>query len=176
MICTIIGASGVGKTTLIREIEKQFPHYVSITNVMRSFSKSHNLKLNESASCDAQLLFFNNFLQLLLTNTEKNVILDRSLLDSYTYSQHINSPIDPFIMDYMFNICKKYMTKFDKIFYIPIEFNIEHDGVRSDDQGYHYRIDKSIQNNLQMLELGDRVVRVTGTVQQRLDIVKEHLF
>jgi hypothetical protein len=62
---------------------------------------------------------------------------------------------------------------YDKIFYVPIEFQLTKDEERKDELNFQREIDTIISNTISDLKLS--VVRVTGSVEDRVELIKNHI-
>jgi len=66
---------------------------------------------------------------------------------------------------------KKY--PYDLVFYIPIEFPIEKDGLRFEDEHYQEIIDLQILKLLKRYKIP--YITVSGTIEERLAIIRKHI-
>lgn len=161
MKIALVGASGVGKTTLL----EHFTNLRKVTGITRLLKSQYNIPLNEQASDEGQLIIFNEYWKQLIY--EDDFVTDRSILDVMIYSC-ASMDVSTFVIDYMDEACRRYLKLYDYIFYIPKEFPTNADGIRSEDEKYHMEIDKMFRDIL----LLNRVYQcnmyvITGTVKER---------
>ena len=157
-----IGSHGVGKTTLLNSI----PHSYKIKELARkqliTDTKPHNMSLSD------RILFQKKYWQLQLgaenEKRETGFLSDRTLLDIIAYSYGI---LDIKEIKEMFNQC---VDRYDYLFYIPIEFSLKVDEVRSANKEYQRYIDNIIFKLIQRLQTLDNKVKIStlrGSVEQR---------
>jgi thymidylate kinase len=113
-----------------------------------------------------------NFHQVLLTRQIRAEIMagddfisDRSVYDIIAYS------IDLQNIDNLTEQANNYLAKnpYDLTFYFPIEFDMENDGVRPEDEEYRKKIDKRI------FTLVPNPIFITGTIEQRKKKIEEEI-
>ena len=178
-----VGAHGTGKTTLVNALEEHFNS--------RGI-QSHTTPEVPRIICDSlgDPEFFrrenNTFLKQLLlligqpiyegatsSAADSSITLcDRSIIDHWAYTinlfseqvaqnEHILIPISNFI--------ERHCRSYSHLFYVPIEFAPEDDGVREEDAEFQAKIDKEIINLLQQFDIPYH--SVSGSVPQRVDKV-----
>jgi nicotinamide riboside kinase len=79
--------------------------------------------------------------------------------------------IDDWVMDFAENVFTKIIDKYDYIFYLTPEFDMEDDGVRSIDEGFQQRIVKLFEDYI--LECEVPVIHLSGSVENRIKQIKE---
>jgi nicotinamide riboside kinase len=79
--------------------------------------------------------------------------------------------ISDWVMDFAENVFTKIIDKYDYIFYLTPEFDMEDDGVRSVDEGFQMQIVKLFEQYI--LECEVPVIHLTGTVSNRIKQIKE---
>ncbi len=118
-----------------------------------------------------------NFQQVLLTRQIRAEILagddfisDRSVYDILAYSVDLKET-DPKAYDEMKDTVINYTSKnpYDLTFYFPIEFDMENDGVRPEDEEYR----KKIENRI--FALVPNPIFITGTIEQRKKKIDEEI-
>ena len=92
-------------------------------------------------------------------------IWDRTLIDILAYSKWLD------IYNNLLDTVKSYLSEYpyDIIFYIPIEFPLEKDWVRFEDENYQKEIDNNIISILK--ELNIEYITVSWTVEDRLNLI-----
>ena len=95
---------------------------------------------------------------------------DKSLLDYLVYG-------DIVIKEEAFRkIIREVATrnaKYDRVFYLPIEFPMELDGVRSEDVEFQKDVDQRYKEYLS--QLGIKYIILSGSVEERVSQALEHL-
>lgn len=173
MVIGFCGAAGTGKTTLVEELFKlpEFQHYKRYTNVQRTLHNYLGSKFPHSSKTNniSQISITSNFiLQLLI---EKDLICDRSLIDAFMYSILAK---DVTISEELEDIFSKGLELYDIIFYTPLEFKIEEDGFRDSNMEYIEQTDYKIQEYINKYQDKVKIIKVTGTVEERMNkILKE---
>lgn len=184
MKIALTGAHGVGKSTLANLLETVISNKdktISITpevprlicdeiNDNEYFRRGNNSLLKQSFILIGQLVVEEQL--------RKNVdiqICDRTILDHWAYSlslfeKEINQAnyakiYERFIIDH----CKTY----DRIFYIPIEFEPEDDGVRESDKDFQSEIDRLIVSLLTKYKID--YTTINGTIENRAELILKNL-
>lgn len=170
------GAQGTGKTTLLNEARHYYPGFTFITEVVRNLSKTKNIKINELGNETSQMIIFNTYLESLLTQTE--YISDRSLIDVISYTRYLavnNLDFDinilnvqEILLDF---IVKRNLLGF--IFYVPIEFPLVEDGIRSNNENFRREVDVNIRYYLERFKIP--YVVMSGSKEERSKILKEFI-
>lgn len=169
----LLGSHGTGKTTLLKEVAARFPEcYVTdgfsrpVTRISKFLEFTNDEKqfvINELSAWAYQ-----NYL------THKNVISTRSIVDCIIYSQIVAPNVDIESMMTLFNETKDQVEYF---FYIPIEFDYVVDEERPGGvwQELQIKIDKVIQDFIKDHIPAEKVVPLTGTVEERLEQISKYL-
>ena len=172
----IAGAQSVGKTTLLNALrsEPEFKDYEICNEVTRRVS-SYGLPINEEGNDITQRLIMQE--HIVNVFMYDNMITDRTVLDGFVYSSYLltGQKINANTYLYADRIFERVINYYDLLFYIPPEFDIKDDGVRSMD--IKFRDDIA---NLFEYIINERMVptiHLQGTVRERvgqvLKFVKE---
>lgn len=166
----ISGAQSVGKTTLQNALrsEKCFWSY-HIRNEVTRKVRDLGLAINEGGSDTTQELIMKEHIYNLVMFD--NMITDRTSLDGLVYTTWLYNQQKVSEDCYIdtINIFKKTIGMYDHIFYITPEFPIEDDGVRSASEQWQKEIVDIFEDT--MLEFGLKVVRVSGSVRERVNTI-----
>jgi predicted ATPase len=169
----LTGAQGTGKTTLMYELVGDGTK--TISQVDRRVAKENGWGLSENTTTDCQKGIYTAIKNELLT--DDNYVSDRGLtcVAAYTMSKVFDGTIPRDVLDeQIMDIIRFHHTNPDiLVVYVPIEFPIVADGVRSIDSDYQRRIDYYIQNILQTAQIP--YITVTGTVEERKQQIEEKL-
>ncbi len=166
-IC-LIGTQGTGKSTLLNRFRD---HYNVIDGVARRCI-TQGCDSSESGTWSSQCKIFNSYLRAL---DEENYISTRSVLDVLAYTAWLTKKGKIIPAQYLSQLQDTVLWWIRNpevvICYVPIEFEIEDDGVRSVDKTYQKEIDKEMLYVLQQLKVP--YYSVSGTVEQRVEQLKE---
>jgi deoxyadenosine/deoxycytidine kinase len=144
----LCGSHGTGKTTLAEEFTNRNPHYSLVTSASRDVRRL-GYPINMEATVESQAATSMLRLAQQIRGGPK-FISDRTLLDSVAYNkyqlEHLwqDNPSAQFWYDTMDAISRDYIKRYDLLVYIPIEFPLVGDGVRSEDVEYQKTIDSYI--------------------------------
>jgi len=165
------GAQSTGKTTLLNKLKEDsnYVRFTYIDEITRRMTQ-HGLQINEGGDDMTQLLIMNSHLKNIL---KQDVIMDRCVLDGVVYTRYLHNrgQVSDWVMDYAEKVFQLIIEEYDIIFYLHPEFSIHDDGVRSVDIDFRNDIVKIF--NQYILECEIPVIRVTGTVEERINKVKE---
>lgn len=166
----LIGAHGTGKTTLTEEIKKIKPD-IYITDGFSRPSKSikNILKLDNYQ----EQVIINELTKWNWLNNLRNVnyLSTRSIIDCIVYSRILG--FDE-LSDNCINVWNDHFEKSDiKLFYIPIEFEIEDDGIRFMDKSFQLEVDRGIRDFIKSYHLDK--IDVRGNIKERVLILKKYI-
>lgn len=171
------GAQGTGKTTLLRKMKKdlrfvanpyhEYEFYDEITRKL----KREGMKINEEGNDLTQQSFINNM--HVITKNLNSVsepyarVFDRCFLDVYCYTKYLHERgnVNDLTMNLAEQLLQDQKNKFDFIFYLKPEFDIEDDGVRSIDPKFRDDIARIFESTIH--EKNIKVIQLTGSVNER---------
>lgn len=169
----LLGSHGTGKTTLLKEVATKFPEYYvtdgfsrPVTRISKFLEFSNNEKqfvINELSAWAYQ-----NYL------THRNVISTRSIVDCIIYSQIVAPDVD---IEDIVTLFEQTKDQVEYFFYIPIEFAYVVDAERPGGvwQELQSKIDKVIQDFIKEHIPAEKIVTLTGTVEERLQQISKYL-
>lgn len=158
MKIAVTGAMGTGKTTIAKQLNIKFPQLVMIHEVARMAHQAGYM-LDEKAPIDAQVWILSKQLELENSFDGASFITDRCLIDLIAYIRVLYSGReDAGLLSRFTQMLLTQPKRYDIVFYTPIEFDIEGDGVRSTNRQLQERIDTAILNlfnelNIEFFEL-----------------------
>ena len=166
------GAQSTGKTTLLKELKRDPDlslKYDFRDEITRRMQKK-GLSINEGGNDITQLLIMNSHIKNSLID---NVIMDRCALDGLVYTDWMSrkGKVQQWVLQYADNVFKMLIDRYDHIFYLVPEFDIEDDGVRSTDIDFRNEIVQLFEKYIKAIDIP--VIKLTGTVEQRLNKIKE---
>ena len=166
----ITGAQSVGKTTLLNALrsEKFFKNYAICDEVTRRV-RSYGLPINEDGTGVTQRLIMNEHIVNVFLHD--NMLTDRTALDGLVYSTYLfkHKRIEDKTMRYVTDVFNNVWEKYDHVFYIEPEFEIEDDGTRSIDKAFRDEIVVIFEHVIKKRNLS--LTRVKGSVRNRVDTI-----
>jgi len=179
MIISFSGVQSSGKSTLLKACQEYYGNrFEFVEEVTRLVKREFNVPINEEGTGLTQCLITNKHIENVLRFREtKGAILDRCILDGlcYTGYLHLEGSVPKWVFDYTKNVFKKLITQYDVIFYTdPSDVALVDDGERSVDINFRNKMietfDQAIVNYNDLLK--DRLVRLNGTVEERMEAIK----
>lgn len=176
-----LGSHGTGKSTLLKEIEKLDPSFVTMEGLSRPLERGLTNSGFEFDQKKKQII--HNEIELALNISSHKVrggIATRSLIDQIIYSKLVDPTVD---VSYLEDAFKEQCKYVEKIFILPIEFPLQEDSVRTG-MWFDPVIQKDIQDKMvnflfEHVELGlideSQLVYLSGTVEERMGTLKKHL-
>ena len=165
----------VGKTTLVNALKElpEFSEYYFATERSK-YLRDLGIPLNTDSSIKGQFVFLAERASELL---RPRVITDRTVIDVMAFTRLAES-IPYYIGDEINQAASHLINEYDYIFYIsPKGVEIEDNGVRTIDADYRKEIDKEIKSLLNKYgHKNQRIIKLTGTIEKRVQKVKQTLF
>jgi nicotinamide riboside kinase len=156
MRISVVGSHGTGKTTLCKKLASKYELNYIPDIVPEAFRRG--FEINEDTPPETQFWILSKQLEL-ERNTPEPWIMEKSLWDNVVYGRFSirDSKVLSVIEDIVTN-----NAKYDVVFYLPIEFPIEDDGLRSLDPKFQKEIDKKLRvylksNKVVFHELGGNI-------------------
>lgn len=167
------GSHGTGKTTLLNDAKPILAPYglSNVTEVARRIIQK-GYPLNMDANVDSYIHYINDQLNAEKAMPEASIFIsDRTLLDPLAYALVNKELPRPYIPDYfiemMENVWLLEKERYDIYIYFPVEFPMQIDNVRPDDEVYRLAVGKKILELLKKHKIPHIIV--SGTPKQRLD-------
>jgi len=168
MKIAIAGAHGVGKTTFAKVLAEKL-NFNYIHDIVREEALNKGFVINENTSPEVQLWLVCRQWELENT-TPENWVSDKSLFDYLVYGEIILK--DERVKKVIRDIVKR-NAHYDWVFYLPIEFQMELDGARSEDLEFQKNVDYRYRQCLK--EFGIKYIVLSGSVQERVNQALEYL-
>lgn len=166
-----------GKSTLVDALSKldEFKDYYISTNLTRKLAEK-GFKINQEGTAETQVAI----MDIHAKNAEhENLLADRCAIDCLCYTIYLDdndklgeNAVNTLctLSEYADTISKKY----DLIFYVPPEFPLVADEVRSDDQQFQVDIQELFDDLIPIFNrdvLSSEVIPISGTVGERIQQV-----
>jgi len=171
----ISGAQSVGKTTLLNALRSEQPlkSYRFCTEVTRTV-KEYGLPINESGTSNTQKLI----MQEHITNIflYDNMITDRTALDGLVYTTYLyrKGQVSQKIYSFVNIIFDKLISRYDLLFYILPEFDIEENEIRSTNVEFRNDI-VCIFDEVIINKKISNYIKLSGSVRSRVEQVLNHI-
>ena len=158
MKVAITGAMGVGKTTLAEQIgQMQLMRVLpEVARVMEDLG--YKLDAEATPELESKIADY----QSRLENEYTEWVADRCLVDTLAYTMALFPEENRLQNEINDKLCD---AEYDIILYIPPEFPIENDGVRSTDKEFQQTIDRTIRMILSTMK---NVFIIRGSREERL--------
>jgi len=166
----LLGSHGVGKSTLLKEVQKALPDYYVTDGFSRpvyKISKMLDFSEHEKQVTINELSAwaYQNYL------THRNVISTRSIIDCIIYTQILHPKVD---VSGMINLFQETRDQVEYFFYIPIEFGFVYDPERLNEE-LQKKIDGLFKEFIETYVPSEKLITITGTVEERLDLITKYL-
>lgn len=160
------GAQGTGKSTLVDILMKKynFQRASAPQRILKEINP--NFPINQDTDNLSQSAITAIYIMELIKNNS-NYISDRSLIDAFAYmdaSKNISDNDKAKLLNYY----ESFIELYDCIFYIPIEFEAEEDGIRVTDKDYQKEIDENILKYINKYNSKVKIITITGSIEERL--------
>lgn len=168
MKIAITGAQGVGKTTLARQINKNYPHLKILPEAAR-LAKETGYSIDHTATKETELWLIAK--QIELESAESKWIADRCSIDLLAYIHHLFSE-ELALIEFATKTLVPRFSNYDLVLYLPSgEFEIEDDGVRTTDKKFQQAVDQRIRDVLEKHKIP--FIKIVGSPEERLLKVKK---
>lgn len=173
------GASGVGKTTIVRMFEERLG-IKPIKELIRELHKSTGLKINQDGGIETQRTLFDMYMDV-LKDDDSWTLSDRGMCDVIGYTKWLadhaeEKGINQYEIDreqfYEQENFRKWWSRMKDntlIVFFPIEFELKADGVRSTDSQYQKEVSANIEGNLRAC--GVDYLTVHGNPEERYEMI-----
>lgn len=167
MKIAITGAQGVGKTTLAKQINKDYPDFKILPEAAR-LAKEAGYNLDHTATTETELWLIAK--QIELENVEGKWVADRCGIDLLAYIHHLFAK-ESSLIEFATKTLVPRFSNYDLVVYLPSgQFGIEDDGVRTTDIKFQQTIDERIRDILEKHKIS--FVEIVGSPEERLVKVK----
>jgi len=168
MRITIMGSHSTGKTTLAKALAERL-NFGYLHDVVREEAVKKGFVINENTPPEVQLWLLIRQWEL-ETTTPEGWVADKSLFDYLVYGRLI---LKEKIVKDLIQWFVQQNAKYDFVFYLPIEFPMEEDGIRSIDPEFREEIDRLLKECLD--EFGIDYIVLSGSVKERVNQALGHI-
>lgn len=172
MRIAISGSFGVGKTTLSKELfqslKAKYPNkkIALIDSIDRDLIREKCVSYDKKSAPEDYFIYVAEYVKRLISIKYDILVQDRTLLDVLAYAI-ANKNISDNFLEMMYQLVEWYTKDVDFYFYIPIEFQIEDDGIRTTDLEYQKMIDRLVKYYLDYFRMPYKTL--SGNVDERLE-------
>ncbi len=164
---SISGTHSIGKTTLVNSVKNFIDDkHVKIIPEIARFLIDKGFKLNQDITEYGIVNYITEYLYHERITESDVVISDRSLIDLLAYVKTNNSPK---IRHTYFRLIEEVVfeesKRFDCYVYIPVEFELIKDNVRSSDRSYQIQVDKTFIQLFAYYNI--QPVIIAGSIEER---------
>lgn len=174
------GAQSSGKTTLLNECKHIYKDYRFVDEVTRLVKRSYGVNINEIGDGNTQLYILAEHIKNHLIPGDK-LVLDRCILDGYVYTKYQvnNGKVSQSILDGFNAVFGVLFDKLDLVFYTdPSDVELVDDGERSADIKFREDIIEIFENLITYKmspKNREKIIRLKGSVQERMDTIAKYL-
>ena len=173
MVISFTGAQSTGKSTLLTKMQtdERFRKFNFVPEITRSLKKKYKLDINEDGDEFTQLLTVNSHLYNYLDFKDKDVVLDRCILDGliYTMYQYQKKKIPIEMYHYTEYLFKKLIGNVDIILYTEPDIPLVDDGERSANKEFRDIIINLFEEAINHFDI--KVIRLSGSVENRMKTI-----
>ena len=168
------GTMSVGKTTLVNAL-KELPEFKDYN--FRTERSKHlmnlGIPLNTDSTLKGQLIFAAERAAELM---QENIITDRTIIDVMAFCR-LSKSMSKAEKDHINGVLWHLIKEYDIIFHIDdLSIPIEDNGVRETDKEYRLEVHSKISSILSMFGgMAGKLVRISGTTEERIEQVKTNL-
>lgn len=173
----IAGTHGVGKTTLAHSLMKSFNYHFVVVNsqIARSIIRN-GYPLGKEATVESYIQYIIAQLRVEQELEECDLFIsDRTLLDPLAYAivnqKYVNSKIPTGIIELLKRVWLLELQQYDLYVFVPIEFPMQSDGIRPEDEEYRAKIEE--QMILLLDENRVKYITVSGSCEERTAQVQD---
>ncbi len=183
MRIALVGAHGTGKTTLATvlvselnlrrisvDVTPEIPRIIcDRAQDQEYFRRGNNQLLKQLLLLVGQPIYEQS------VDRSSVCVCDRAILDHWAYTKHLflEEMESEDITEILEFLVIKHMSSYDQLFYVPIEFIVQDDGIREGDANFQSAIDDEIRSLLETHALDHRTV--SGSIDERLSMVLKEI-
>jgi predicted ATPase len=170
------GAHGTGKTTLVQQIGQEYGIY-KLERVIRTAWEGFGVENFEILPSDVRTPFQN---YLLLNQIKREdgegvngFVTDRSVIDILGYTL-LSSDMSSSQLEIFKALVAQRVKNYTHFIYTPVEFEAQNERLRANVETRE-KLDEILQSYIKLWLGQDRFLRVTGSVQERMEQIRKYL-
>lgn len=170
-----IGTHGTGKTTLVKEVIREYKEFSTMVDPYSDAGKLYKDKLLEVLDKNnLQLYFYAK--HLFRVSVNDYLVTDRSVLDALCYASYDFrlGNITPTMFNFLEKVSLDLLKKYDHLFWVRPEFELKGEGKRSEDLTYQRDIDSIFEEYIYRYEI-ENITTVSGDLESRMKVVRHTL-
>jgi len=171
----LCGTHGTGKTTLLGDIADDLENEFGIKPIFNTSNARKlfeiGVKINDKGDDFVQYVVQASHVSRF---AESNWFADRCVIDGFAYMEASwrRKLISQECWDAVYNLMKAFAPLYTQIFYVPVEFEMEKDGIRKEDIDYQKEIAKYMEHALKLFA---NVTIIKGSRAERRDLVLNYI-
>lgn len=171
----LCGAHGTGKTTILKDLEDILTNKLDIKPIFNTSNARKlfemGVKINDKGDDFVQYVVQASHVSRF---AEPNWFADRCVVDGFAYMEASwrKKLISQKCWDTVYTLMHAFTPLYTQIFYVPIEFEMESDGIRKVDIEYQQEIDRYMST---ILKNYNNVTIVKGSREERKEIVLKYI-
>lgn len=173
MRVAFVGTHCTGKTSLLEVFPKRYPQiscHIIDEKARELIKKGHELTIN--GNTESYIAWINEKMLSERESINENydvLISDRCMIDIISYAKIATKTSKSFVDNSFIQLCENIFLSqknfYDCYIYFPIEFPMEEDAVRPNDEQYRIAIGEMIKSNLEKYSL--RHITIKGDLETR---------
>lgn len=170
------GTHGVGKSTLLDTILKEYPQFHGQHDNYSDSGKFFKEKLLDVLNKESlQLFFYARHLYRVRVN--EDLVADRAVLDAlcYTKYEYDRGNFSKVMFDFLETVTFDLLKEYDCLFWLRPEFKLVGEDKRPEDIEYQMEIDKIFEEYMAKAAAIVPVIRLTGSVEERMTVIREQI-
>lgn len=181
MIVVFTGAHGCGKSSLIEKLQ-DWDNIVCVNSVTRSTISAKERRIDEIENLDNSqykilsniIEATNDLIEMNKRDSNKIYLVDRCVFDfvAYTRAFYEQGKLSYQCLHTVEETVQNIYKNYDLVCYLPIEFAIVDDGVRSLDENLRKYVDNEIYR--QIKSTGVKFVRLSGSYEERIKTLQSY--
>jgi nicotinamide riboside kinase len=176
MKIAILGGPGTGKTTLCKQLDVDYGLAGYFSTICEEFAREYIVNYGIPTNIFEQFLLYEGQKKReeYLKNSEI-IFCDNATILCYVYGVmtcDFKNTKEKYALLKLYEWAMRDLNEY-LIFYIPREIDLVDDGVRYQNLEFALEVDNKIINFLDMMNID--YTEVKGTLQERIDIVKQHI-
>lgn len=175
---SLVGTACTGKTTLLNALASVYPEFKIQNESVRYIKKKYGIDF-KSGDTGLQLAVLE--LQTRFSSNEYDYLLDRSPVDSYSYTKYYrnlnNSDMPANVYQFLQDESKRNAIENIDLFIFlrPGEFPVVEDGTRITDPQYLIDVDRIMEETIKEWGVEGKTIQPHGSIIERVEFCKPYI-